>query len=209
VTEKEDHFWIKVAQQIQAIAQSGLTYSEGKYDIDRYGQLKEISVQMVQHYTGEDYRKIKNLFTKEAGYKTPKVDVRGVVFKDNKILMVKESVDGKWSLPGGWADVCLSPFENAKKEIWEEAGLTVEPVRILAIFDKMKHDHPPDIYHTYKLFILCKNISGELKTGIETTAVDYFAENELPEMSLERNIPSQVKQMFRYLEDPLRSTYCE
>ena len=130
--------WLEVAKKIQAIAQSGLEYGYDKYDLDRYQQLREISVEIMHGLTDEPVEKITNLFASEKGYQTPKVDIRGVVFRDNKLLVVKEGIDGKWTIPGGWADVCFSPFEIAEKEVWEEAGLKVKSKRLLAVLDKTK-----------------------------------------------------------------------
>jgi len=200
---------LELIKRVQAIAQSGLTYTENKYDIDRYQQLREISVDLMQLLSDEEIEKIKNLFTFEKGYQTPKVDVRGVVFRDNEILMVKESVDGRWSIPGGWADIGFSPFEIAVKEVQEEAGLVVEPVRLLAVLDKRKSKHPPDIYHVYKIFILCRERSGDTKPGMETLDVDWFKEDDLPPLSGLRNTKEQIELMFEYNRDPGKDSVCD
>ncbi|MEN7548387.1 NUDIX hydrolase [Rapidithrix thailandica] len=194
--------WLEVAKRLQAIAQNGLTFTEGEYDRERYEELRDISVKMMSHYSGEEMQKVGELFAFEKGYQTPKTDVRGVVFKERKILMVKEAADGKWSLPGGWADINYSPREVAEKEVWEEAGLEVKSGRLLAVFDKHKHPHPPDPYHAYKLFIRCEIIGGELKTSIETLDVGFFGKEDLPPLSEERNTHSQILTMFDYLENP-------
>ena len=150
--------------------------------------------------------KIKNLFTNETGYQTPKVDVRGVVFKNNRLLMVKENMDDKWALPGGFCDIGLSPSENVVKEIKEESGYDVMPVKIIAVLDKNKHPHPPEAYHYYKIFILCEIIGGESSAGMETTQVEFFSENNLPPLSTNRNTESQIKTLFEFLRDPDRET---
>ncbi len=130
--------------------------------------------------------KLVDVFASEKGYQTPKVDVRGVVFRGNKILLVRETIDGRWSVPGGWADVGLTPLEVARKEVFEEAGLEVKPVRLLAVLDKMCHSHPPDMYHIYKIFILCEEQGGTLQNGMETSETGFFGLDELPPLSVPR-----------------------
>ncbi len=194
--------WLDVAKRLQSIAQAGLTFAEGRYDRERYEQLRDISIEILENFSDADETIIRKLFAAETGYQTPKVDVRGVVFRDNKILMVREYADNRWALPGGWCEVGLTPRENVEKEVEEEAGLLVKSEKVLAIFDKKCHPHPPDIYAAYKLFILCTETGGTLQTGIETLDVGFFAKNKLPELSIDRNTESQILQMFKYLEDP-------
>ena len=144
--------WMDIARRIQSIAQSGMTYCENEFDLERYRELKEIAKSIISEHTNTDFDRVAGFLDMETGYLTPKVDIRVVVFQDEKILMVKEKIDGKWSLPGGWADVGLSPFEIAEKEVQEEAGVIVKAERLLAVYDKNKHNHPPDYHHIYKLF---------------------------------------------------------
>jgi len=201
--------WLDIAKEIQSIAQAGLTYSDNKYDQERYRRLREISIKILQEYTGVQTEKIRNLFANEEGYQTPKVDIRGVVFREGKILMVREAIDGKWTLPGGWADVGYSPFEIATKEIYEEAGITVLPERLLAVFDKMKHSHPPDIYHVYKLFILCIDTGEIVKPGMETIEADWFDREEIPALSELRITRKQIDIMFDFYDHPDKETLCD
>lgn len=195
--------WLEWAKQIQAISQTGLAYSKDMYDIERFEMLRKLSVEIMNEYTDAGEEKITELFAREEGYATPKVDVRGVVFRDGKILLVKERSDGAWALPGGWADIGLSPKEVAVKEVKEESGLDVRAVRLLGVIDKKFHDHPPSPFHTYKMFILCELTGGEaMHDGMETTQVGFFAEDELPELSAERNTVQQVSRMFDYWRHP-------
>lgn len=183
-------------KRVRAIAQNGLTYCENPYDIERYEELKELSFSMLNILTDAPIEKIKNFFTDEKGYQTPKVDVRAVVMKSDKILLVKEKIDGKWSLPGGWCDIGFSPSQMAKKEIWEEAGYEVSVEKLLALYDKECHGHPKDIYHIYKLFFKCSIIGGDGLGGMETSDVGYFSINDLPPLSLTRNTEEQISAMF-------------
>ncbi len=198
--------WLDVAKQIQAIAQAGITFTENKYDVERYEQLRELSVKILTEFSDGDETHITDIFATEKGYQTPKVDVRGVVIRDNKILMVKETIDGKWSLPGGWCDVGLSAKENCEKEVFEEAGLKVTATKLLAVFDKHHHNHPQDIYHAYKLFFLCEEIGGKINIGMETSEVEFFNLNELPPLSIERNTDFQIKKAFEIALDSSHPT---
>lgn len=200
------HPWLEFAKRVQSLAQAGLTYAQNSYDQERYQELSEISVAILAELTGEEVPRIKDLFTNEVGYQTPKTDVRAVIFQDGKILMVREKIDNCWSLPGGWADVGFTPGEVAVKETCEEAGLEVKPIKILAVLDKKCHPHPPSPYHTYKIFILCEAIGGSLQQGSETLDVSYFDRTQLPELSTERGTVSQVQLMFEFLDNPAKET---
>ncbi|MFJ5714432.1 NUDIX hydrolase [Neobacillus sp. NPDC093127] len=199
--------WLGWAKQLQSIAQAGLTYSKDVYDLERFELIRNISVDILTHHTNMDRTVIKDLFASETGYATPKVDIRGVVFKDGKILMVRENMDGRWSLPGGWADIGLTPSEVAVKEIKEESGFDVKAVKLLAVMDMKCHPHPPSSYHIYKMLIQCEIIGGQAAEGIETSAVAFFAENQLPPLSTARNTKSQIEMAFNYLKNPQEPIY--
>lgn len=166
----------------------------------------------MSNLTDEPIEKIDNLFTQERdGYQTPKVDVRALIFNElGEILMVKEKVDGCWSLPGGWADVGYTPAEVAVKEVQEETGLEVKTVRVLGIFDKRNHPHPPEGWYVYKIFILCERIGGEIaKNTTETSDIQYFSLSNLPPLSEPRNIYSQIKMMFDYRDNANKEVYLD
>ena len=195
-----------IAKRLQSIAQSGIFYSNDKpFDFERYQEISELSVKILSELTDEPIEKISNLFTQERdGYQTPKVDIRAVVFNESgEILMVKEKVDGCWSLPGGWADVGYTPAEVAVKEVQEETGLVVKTVRLLAVLDKRNHPHPPEGWYVYKIFILCEKIGGEIvKNTTETSDIQYFSLENLPPLSEPRNVFSQIELMFEYRDNP-------
>lgn len=194
--------WLEWAKQLQSIAQAGLTYSKDKYDLERFDMIRNISVEMLASQTNIENTVIRELFANETGYATPKVDVRAVVFQENKILMVKEETDNAWALPGGWGDIGLSPSEVAVKEVQEESGFEVKATKLIAVLDKKCHSHPLSAYHVYKIFIQCDITGGKPRTGIETSAVGFFAEDELPKLSTARNTESQIKLAFKYLQHP-------
>lgn len=191
--------WLTWAKELQSIAQAGEHYSKDKFDIERFSRIREISVEILNEYTDIDNEKIRDLFCNEEGYQTPKVDVRGVLFKDNKILLVKEQIDNKWALPGGWAEYNLSLKENVEKEIFEEAGIKAKAKSIIAIHQNSKHSERQSAYGVYKVFILCEYISGEFIENIETLKSDYFTLENLPELSLGRNNEIQIEMCFNWI----------
>ena len=187
--------WVDLIIELQSIAQAGLTYGKDMYDKERYERIREISAEMMSNITDMPLEKIRNLFCNEIGYQTPKIDTRAAIFKDNKILLVHEN-NGKWSLPGGWCDVNVSVAENTIKEVKEEAGLDVITERLIAVQDWRKHNVVNHAYGVCKIFILCSVIGGNFIKNIETTEYDYFSENDLPVLSVERNSEEQIKMCF-------------
>lgn len=201
--------WLEWAKQIQAISQAGLEYSRDVYDLERFEMLRTLSLDILRAHTGMETEILRDLFAGETGYATPKVDVRGVIFRDDKILLVRERLDGAWSLPGGWADIGLSAKENVVKEIREETGYEAEAGKLLAVLDKKFHDHPVSPFHVYKMFFRCEVIGGEATAGLETSEIGFFGENELPPLSIERNTERQMREMFEYLRNPDRPAWVD
>ena len=195
--------WLEWGRQLQALAQNGLAYSNNPYDIERYQQLQSIAADMMAAHTGAESSYIRDLFSREQGYATPKIDVRGAVFKDNKILLVKEKEDGCWTLPGGWADIGDSPRSAVEREIYEESGYQTQATKLVAVYDRnhSRHGHPPFVYHVYKLFFLCQLLSGVPTTSIETEEIGFFGAQEIPELSLNRVVPSQIARLFEHYRD--------
>ncbi len=187
--------WLDWAQKIQAIAQSGLTYCKDVYDIERYEQLCVIAAEMIAGHSEHDFSSVHALFKNETGYATPKLDCRGLVMEDEKVLLVREKSDGKWTLPGGWIDINESPRQAVEKEIREESGFTARAIRLLAVYDKHRHAHPPDIFHSYKLFFHCEIESGASRSGLETDGVEFFLPAALPQLSTGRILPEQIQHL--------------
>lgn len=188
--------WLEYAKKLQAIAQAGLAYSKDIYDIERFQQIREISLEIFHEYTGIDQEIIRDLFAKETGYPTPKIDVRAAVFKENKILLVKERADNLWALPGGWADIDTSLRESLLKEAKEEAGIDINPKRIIAIFDTRKHNLPPAPSGIYKIIVECEYLGGEFQNNIETLECGFFSLDHLPPLSIGRNTYKQIELCF-------------
>lgn len=186
---------LEYLKRVQAIAKTGLTYALDPYDVERYEELRDTSSLLLAELSDAELPEIAFFFGQLDSYPTPKVDVRGVVIQQGKILLIQEKSDGKWAMPGGWADIGHSPSENIVKEVSEEAGLLVKVDRLLAVWDKRKHDHPDDIHSVYKLNFLCKTIGGSLKPGHEALDAGFFDLNQLPPLSLMRNTEAQIRRL--------------
>jgi len=195
--------WLEWSRKLQAIAQNGLLFTENPYDRERYESIRDIAAQIMAAGSGEPLEVISGLFTAQTGYATPKVDVRGIVFRDDQILLVREAQDGLWTLPGGWADPNESPSESVTREISEESGFITRAVKVLAVFDRAKQGHtPPHPFHVYKLFIRCEIESGDARPSLETLDVAFFPENGIPGLSLARVTPAQIARSFQHLRHP-------
>jgi len=194
--------WLDWVQRLQAIAHNGLHYAENDYDAERYQKIRDLAVEMAAAHTGASPEKIDDIYAQEDGYITPKVDVRGAVFKDDAILLVREKVDGLWSLPGGWADIGDAPSEAIEREIYEESGYEARAVKLIALYDRNQHDHDPYPFHAYKLFFLCELIGGEARATNETTDVAFFTEDALPPLSTTRVTEKQIARLFEHHRHP-------
>ena len=199
----EDKFqWLDIAIRLQSIAQAGLEYGHNDFDRDRYEQIKMISAEIMGNYGNYSSKKINGLFTHQSGYPTPKVDVRAVIFNSDKILLVKEKMDGKWSMPGGWADQHLNISENLIKESKEEAGVDVRPEKVLALLDRKKHNYPPIPFGCYKIFVKCELLGGEFEGNTETSDSGFFSLDNLPPLSTERVTEEQIHLCFKNRDIP-------
>lgn len=194
--------WLNWSKRLQAIAQNGLTFTTDPYDKERYEQVQKIAAEMMASYSELDEERILDLFHRETGYATPKLDVRGAVFQEDKILLVRERADCLWTLPGGWVDIGDSPREAVVREVLEESGFDVHVARLAAVYDRNKHDHPPLVYHIYKMFFICEIIGGEPKGSLEVDAVDFFPEDDLPDLSTSRITSHQISKMFEHYRNP-------
>ncbi len=202
--------FVDLIKQVRSLAETGLHYQKDPYDQERYQELRDISLRMLSLVMDQPVQRLKNAFPETKGYITPNVDVRAVILnKRLELLMVKEAVDGKWSLPGGWADIGYSPKEVAVKEVREEAGYTVSAKRLLAVMDKKCHEHPADVYYVYKLFILCEVAGDRVDSHHETTDINFFPIGDLPELSLPRNNPEQIRMVYDRALDTSLEVYID
>jgi ADP-ribose pyrophosphatase YjhB (NUDIX family) len=204
--------WLQWAQRLQALAQTGLAFCENPFDIQRYEQIRDLAAEMMAAAqngsdAGDNFKGIRALFDQQAGYATPKVDVRGVVFRDDSLLMVREKLDnGRWTLPGGWADVGEPPSLATEREVWEEAGYHTRAAKLLALYDRNKQGHTPYIFHAYKAFFLCSLLDDQqnLVANVETEEAGWFREDELAglDLSLGRVLPAQLERFFEHHRHP-------
>lgn len=192
---KQDEKWLAWAIELQALAQAGLFYSKDIYDIERFTRIREIAAEMLVSPTGLPAERVKDLFCNETGYQTPKLDCRGAVFQDDRILLVQER-GGLWSLPGGWVEVDLSVGENTVKEVKEEAGLDVVCRRIIAVQDRKKHNPKIYAYNICKVFILCDLLGGRFRANSETIAIGWFTPEDLPSLSENKTTAAQIRMCF-------------
>lgn len=186
---------VTLAKRIKSIADIGLLYSKDAYDRERYTELHEIALELMAQLIDKPVEVVRSFYSDVTDYPTPKVDIRGFAVNDkNEILLVREGVDKRWTLPGGWADIGLTPSEVAVKEFKEETGLAVKPERLLAVFDKKMHPHPEQPFYVYKMVILC-SITGELsfEAGHDMLESAFFPSDQLPELSEDRILASQIQ----------------
>lgn len=199
---------VEIAKELKAISQIGLTYTKDPHDRIRFERLGEISHEMMATLAEVPLEKVRHFFVPDSGYATPKVDLRGAVFRDGHILLVREKSTGKWTLPGGWADVNESPREGIEREIREESGFTARARKLAAVVDRGQHDYQPQYpHHIYKLFFICELTGGTPTLNIEVDAIDFFPGNALPPLDTARVLPEDIGRAFRHLHDENLPTY--
>lgn len=197
--------WIEWAREIFSLCQAGLTYSKNEFDLERYRRLQEITAEMIASQSLLEKQSVLDSFSMQVGYATPKIDVRGAVVHEGRILLIQERADGRWSMPGGWADLGNPPASVAEREVWEESGYRVKAEKVIAVLDANRLE-PMEFYHAYKLIFLCTLVGGEPRISHETLAVDFFDPNELPPLSLFRTDEAMLKEVFAHVHDPRRRT---
>jgi len=196
--------WLEWAREIQAVSQTGLTYASSEYETHRYQRLTKIAAEIVQDHTGLSRERLFQDFSTQAGYATPKVDVRGAVVRDGQILLVQERVDERWCMPGGWADVGDLPSEMVVREVWEESGFQVVPRKVIGVYDANRSGRPLELYHAYKIIFLCDLTGGEARPSDETLDVRFFAFDDLPPLSVSRTHGRHLAEVEAHLRDPHR-----
>jgi ADP-ribose pyrophosphatase YjhB (NUDIX family) len=194
--------WLAWAKQVQALAQTGLNYSQNEFDVERYRVLHRIAAEMMAAYSDADPERIEALFGADSGHATPKIDVRAAVFRGDELLLVKERATGFWTLPGGFADIGESAAEAIAREVREESGYTVRPTRLLALYDRARHDHIPVWFYCYKAFFECELLGGEAAGSMETTDVGFFVRDALPEIDTGRVTSHQLDRMWELHAHP-------
>jgi ADP-ribose pyrophosphatase YjhB (NUDIX family) len=167
--------------------------------------LQEITAEIIESQSDISKESVLDSFSMQAGYVTPKVDVRGAVVRKGKILLIQERADGNWAMPGGWADLGNSPASVAEREVWEESGFRVKAEKVVAVIDANRIE-PLEFYHAYKIIFLCRLLEGEPRTSHETLAVDFFDPDRLPPLSFYRTNEEMLEEVFAHVADPTRPT---
>jgi ADP-ribose pyrophosphatase YjhB (NUDIX family) len=209
MNESDSPAWLLWAREIQAVSQTGLAFSETAYHAQRYRRLAEIAAEIVARHTGLSKEPIAEDFLAQRGYATPKVDVRGAALREGRILLVKEGADGRWCMPGGWADVGEAPAAAIAREVQEESGFTVRPRKVIGVYDANRGSGPLELYHAYKIVFLCELTGGEARPSAETLAVDFFDFDDLPPLSCERTDRHHLTEVRAHANDPRRPTAFE
>jgi ADP-ribose pyrophosphatase YjhB (NUDIX family) len=195
--------WLRWAREIYSISQAGLAYSKNPFDIARYRRLQEITAEMIASESELAAQAVLESFSLQAGYITPKIDVRGAVVRDGRILLVQEASDGRWAMPGGWADLGDAPASVAEREVWEESGYRVRAEKVIAVFDANRI-LPMEFYHAYKIIFLCTLVDGEPRLSNETVAVEFFSPDGLPALSGYRTNEAMLAEVFAHIANPER-----
>jgi len=195
--------WMAWAREIQAISQTGLHYAEDDFQVQRNTRLQEISAEIVSSYSDLEYSDLVNIFNQQIGYATPRIDVRGAVFRANELLLVRERLDGGWTMPGGWVDVGDTPSGAVEREVYEESGFKVKARKVIGVYDANRTG-PLEVFHAFKIVFLCDILSGEARTSDETSEVGFFSEGDLPStLSGERTRPRHLEDAFIALSNEL------
>jgi ADP-ribose pyrophosphatase YjhB (NUDIX family) len=198
--------WLELARELFSISQSGLTYCKNEYDLDRYRRMQEMSAEMITDKTGLPTEVAMHAFSLQSGYATPKIDVRGAVFRDGKILLVQERADNNWAMPGGWADIGDMPSAMVEREVLEESGLNVRAAKVIAVYDANRVE-PMEFFHAYKIIFLCELLGGEMRTNHETLSVDFFDPAKLPPLSTARTDEYMIAEAIAHLQDSNRPAF--
>lgn len=195
--------WLVRLRALQAIAQEGITYSRNPFDTARYERLRDLVAELAEVLDADRPSPLRTAFVEQDGYLTPKLDVRAAVFDaQGRILLVRETSDGRWTPPGGWADVGQTLGEGAVREVFEESGYVVEVERLLGIYDRERWGHPPMPWYTLKAVLACRLLGGTATPSLETSEVGWFARDELPELSVPRFSPQLLRRTFEHHDDP-------
>jgi ADP-ribose pyrophosphatase YjhB (NUDIX family) len=190
---------------LHALGQTGLAFSDSPYDERRYQRLMEIAAEIIASYSQLDRELLVKNFLAHPGYATPKIDVRGAVVKDGEILLVQERSDECWCMPGGWADVGESPSAMVSREVLEESGFAVTPVKVVGVYDANRAGGALELYHAYKVVFLCMVNGGAARPSEETMAVKFFPFDRLPQLSINRTGVRHLEDVRAHLLDPTRA----
>jgi ADP-ribose pyrophosphatase YjhB (NUDIX family) len=198
----EEPGWLSIGREMRAIAQIGLTFSKDPYDRQRFERLRELAAAVVAQATGQAVGPLVEHFRLDAGYATPKIDVRAACFREGRVLLVREVSDRAWTLPGGWADVNETPAESVVREVSEESGFEARALKLAAAYDYRKRNRLHHLDSICKLFFVCELTGGSARPSMETSEVAFFERYALPQLSIGRTTAAQIERMFEHAENP-------
>jgi ADP-ribose pyrophosphatase YjhB (NUDIX family) len=203
--------WLKIARELHSMSQVGLEHAQNGFETERYTRLRELAAEIISKQSILSAEEVSASFAMQPGYITPKVDVRAAVFRDGKILLVKEVNDGRWSMPGGWADVGDTPAEAILREVKEESGFDARVLSVVGIYDanRVPDKEMMPFYHAYKLIFFCQIEGGEASTSHETPDVGFFGIDEIPPLSLLRTTMAHIEDAFAQKNNPSMGTVIE
>lgn len=193
---------LDLSRRLLALSQTGLHFTSEEYDRERYREIGDIASRLLELQSPVGAEAVRQAWFVEEGYATPKMEVRGAIFRNDRVLLVRERADDKWTLPGGWADVNDTPSSAVLKEIEQESGFTARIVKLAAVYDRNKRNHPKCLFHAWKTFFVCEITGGEARTSYETSAVEFHALDQLPELSTGRANAEQIRRMYEHHQHP-------
>jgi ADP-ribose pyrophosphatase YjhB (NUDIX family) len=197
---------LDLLRRVLALAGTGLHFTgtqyrsddSREYDRERYAEIGTLAAQLIALQSNTPTDDLIKAWQADDGYVTPKVDTRGAIFQGNRVLLVRERSDGKWTLPGGWGDVNESPSQAVEKEIEQESGYTAKAIKLAAVFDRRKRNIPNSIFYIWKLFFICEITGGAPRLSNETDGVEFFPIDALPALSTGRTVQWQIERMYAH-----------
>lgn len=182
--------WI---QQLRALAQTGLAFNPATYDAERYEELLKLAATMAATVNGNASldSELANCFAARwradvvpgvPGYVTPKVGIGAVVFNEQDELLLIKRTEGNWFVPTGWADIGYAPAQVAAKEVREETGMLVTPLRVIGVYDVARWWRKNVNPYFYSIMFYCRLDGGELEPHpVETQGAGFFSLDALPQ----------------------------
>ncbi len=197
-------------KEIRALAQSALQFTKDPYDRERFERLLDISSELYTELSDSDLEEVERFFIPEVGYATPKVDLRACVFRDDKVMLVKERSDGLWALPGGWADQNESPIEGITREVKEESGYDVTIDALYAVKDRDRNPYKPKYpVSIYKMFFIGSVVAGKPEANMEVSEIEFFSVNDLPPLSEARVLAQDIQDGYEFFKKGTRGIQCD
>ena len=140
------------------------------------------------------------------------VSAAGVVYKDDKVLLIRTSRRG-WEYPGGVVEQGEAILDGLKREILEESGIIAKPECITGIYQNLvkKKGYGPlegmTLPTTVNLVFRCKYISGEITTSDESLEVGWFTPDDALKMITQPHFRKAFADAHQYHGKPHFGTF--